>query len=109
MRAAGTCSSPVSPASISITPAGHLGLRGNGANGWFGWPTDPKLEYLRAAWFAAPDVATQKQIGEQIQAEAFDSVPYLPLGEYFQPTAYSKSITGVLKGMPIFWNVSKTA
>jgi peptide/nickel transport system substrate-binding protein len=89
------------------TPASHLGLRGNGTNGWFGWPTDPKLEELRAAWFAAPDVAAQKKIGEEIQAEAFESVPYLPLGEYFQPTAYSKSLTGMLKGMPIFWNVSK--
>ncbi len=89
------------------TPAGHLGLRGNGTNGWFGWPTDPKLEDLRAAWFAAPDVAAQKKIGEQIQAEAFESVPYLPLGEYFQPTAYAKSLAGVLHGAPLFWNVNK--
>jgi peptide/nickel transport system substrate-binding protein len=58
------------------TPAGHLGLRGNGTDGWFGWPTDPKLEELRAAWFAAPDLAAQKKIGEAIQAEAFQSVPY---------------------------------
>jgi peptide/nickel transport system substrate-binding protein len=89
------------------TPAGHLGLRGNGADGWFGWPTEPKLEELRAAWFAAPHLAAQKKIGEAIQAEAFQSVPYLPLGEYFQPTVHSKSVGGVLKGMPLFWNVSK--
>jgi peptide/nickel transport system substrate-binding protein len=90
-----------------FTPAGHLGLRGNGTDGWFGWPTEPKLEALRAAWFAAPDVAAQKTIAEQIQAEAFESVPYLPIGEYLQPTAHSKEISGLLKGMPIFWNVSK--
>jgi peptide/nickel transport system substrate-binding protein len=92
-----------------FTPAGHLGLRGNGTNGWFGWPTESRLEELRAAWFAAPDTAAQKKIGEAIQAEAFDSVPYLPLGEYFQPTAYSKAITGVLRGMPLFWNVARSA
>jgi peptide/nickel transport system substrate-binding protein len=91
------------------TPAGHLGLRGNGTDGWFGWPADPKLEQLRAAWFTAPDAAAQKKIGEAIQAEAFNSVPYLPLGEYFQPTAYSSTITGVLKGMPLFWNVARSA
>ena len=90
------------------TPAGHLGLRGNGTSGWFGWPTEPKLEELRTAWFAAPDTAAQKKIGEQIQAEAFDSVPYLPLGEYFQPTAHSKALTGIVKGMPLFWNVTKS-
>jgi peptide/nickel transport system substrate-binding protein len=90
-----------------FTPAGHLGLRGNGANGWFGWPTEPKLEELRSAWFEAPDLDTQKKLGEQIQAEAFESAPYLPLGEYFQPTAHSTAITGLLKGMPLFWNVAK--
>ena len=92
-----------------FTPAGHLGLRGNGANGWFGWPTEPKLEELRAAWFGAPDAATQKKVGEQIQAEAFESVPYLPLGEYFQPTAHSKALSGLPKGFPMFWGVTKAA
>jgi peptide/nickel transport system substrate-binding protein len=91
------------------TPAGHLGLRGNGTNGWFGWCTDPKLEELRNAWFAAADMAAQKKIGEEIQVQAFQTAPYLPLGEYLQSTAYLKSVTGVLKGFPMFWNVKKEA
>ncbi len=89
------------------TPASHLGLRGNGLNSWFGWPTDDKMEQLRNDWFAAPDTATQKKVGEQMQALAFEQVPYLPLGEYFQPTAYTKKLKGVLKGLPIFWNVDR--
>ena len=32
-----------------------------------------------------------------------------PTGEYSQPTAYRKTITGVLKGMPLMWNVKKEA
>jgi peptide/nickel transport system substrate-binding protein len=32
-------------------------------------------------------------------------VPYYPLGQHFQPTAFRKSITGVLNGFPMFWNV----
>ncbi len=88
-------------------PASHLGLRGNGLDGWFGWPTDAKMEQLRNDWFTAPDVAAQKKLGEDMQALAFQDVPYLPLGEYFQPTAYSKKLTGVLKGLPIFWNCDK--
>ncbi len=91
------------------SPAGHLPLRGNGANAWFGWPTAPKLEELRNAWFAAPDAAAQKAIGSQIQAQAFVDVPYLPLGRYLQPTAYNASLKGMLKGMPIFWNVERSA
>ena len=108
-RADGTCSSPASTAIDQFTPAGHLGLRGNGGNGWFGWASDPKLEELRAAWFAAPDTAAQKEVGRQIQAEAFESVPYIPIGEYFQPTAYNRSLEGMVKGCPIFWGVRKAA
>ena len=91
------------------SPAGHLPLRGNGANAWFGWPTAPKLEELRNAWFAAPDAAAQKAIGSQIQAQAFVDVPYLPLGRYLQPTAYNASLKGMLRGLPIFWNIDRTA
>lgn len=32
-------------------------------------------------------------------------MPFYPLGKYIQPTAYRTSITGVLKGIPMFWNV----
>jgi peptide/nickel transport system substrate-binding protein len=89
------------------TPAGHLGLRGNGDAAWFGWPTAPKLEELRDTWFEAPDLTAQLAIAKQIQMEAFREVPYLPLGEYLQPTGYTTSLKGLLPGMPIFWNVER--
>ena len=92
-----------------FTPAAHLGLRGNGAAGWFGWCDAPKLESLRDDWFRAPDLAAQKSIAAQMQVEAFAVAPYLPLGEYYQPTATRKTLTGVLNGLPIFWNVKKEA
>jgi peptide/nickel transport system substrate-binding protein len=89
------------------TPAGHLGLRGNGDAAWFGWPTAPKLEALRDTWFEAPDLPAQLAVAKQIQAEAFREVPYVPLGEYLQPTGYTTSLKGLLSGMPIFWNVER--
>ncbi len=91
------------------TPATHLGLRGNGEAGWFGWCNSPKLEQLRDAWFQAPDMAAQKAIAVQIQEQAFQDVPYLPTGEYSQPTAYRKTLSGVLKGLPLMWNIKKEA
>ena len=49
----------------NITPAPAIPIQSSGTNGsWFGWPTDPKMEELRAAWFDAPDVAAQKKICE---------------------------------------------
>ena len=92
-----------------LTPAGHLGLRGNGANGWDGWCDSPQLEALRDAWFAAPDFAAQKAAAVKMQEQAFVDVPSIPLGEYAIPTTIRREITGLQKGLPIFWSLRKKA
>ena len=89
------------------SPATNLALRGNGAAAWPGWPTAPKLEALRNEWLAAPDEAAQKRIASEIQAQAFEDVPFLPLGEFFQPTVLNKALVGGLKCMPLFWNIRR--
>ncbi len=91
-----------------FTPSSHLPLRGNGKNAWFGWPDDPKIEQLRDAWFAAPDLPAQKKIGAEMQVEAFENVPFYPLGSALAPTACQTNITGLVEGFPIFWNVRRT-
>ncbi|WP_372617800.1 ABC transporter substrate-binding protein [Falsiroseomonas sp.] len=92
-----------------FNPGVHQSLRGHGQQAWFGWPTIPRIEELRQAWFDAPDLAAQQQVARQIQEVAFQEVPYLPLGQYFQATAYRRGLTGVLKGLPLFWNVQRSA
>ena len=72
-----------------------------------GWPSDPKIETLRDAWFQAPDLAAQQMLTRELQMEAFQDVPYIPLGQYFQPTAYQANLTGVLHGSPVFWNIKR--
>ena len=90
-------------------PTGHNQIRGNGPNAWFGWPSSPKLEELREAWFAAPDLAQQQKICAEMQRQALQDVPYVPLGMFFQPTAYSRSLSGILKGgFAMFHNVSRS-
>ncbi len=91
-----------------FNPGVSQALRGNGERGWFGWPTIPKLEEQRLAWFEAPDQAAQAKICEEIQKTAMAEAPFLPLGQYFQATAYKRNLTGVLKGLPIFWNVQRS-
>ncbi|HYZ62385.1 MAG TPA: ABC transporter substrate-binding protein [Acetobacteraceae bacterium] len=90
-----------------LNPAGHIALRCNGAQAWFGWPDDPKIEDLRNQWFAAPDLAAQQAICAEIQKQALVSIPYIPMGQYLQPTAYRSNLEGVLNGFAIFWNVKK--
>ena len=89
-----------------FTPATHAFLRANGKNAGPGWPSSPALEDLRAQWFAAPDLAAQQAIAAKMQVQAFQDVPYVPLGQQLVYTAYRKNVTGVLKGIPVFWGVS---
>ena len=90
-----------------LTPDANQALRGTGERAWFGWPTMPKMEELRRQWFDAPDLAAQQAVARAIQGEAMLEAPYLPLGQYFQATAYRRGISGMLKGLPLFWNIHR--
>jgi peptide/nickel transport system substrate-binding protein len=89
-------------------PAIHPFLRCNGKGAAPGWPSDATMESLRDEWLAAPDLAAQKKIAVAMQLRAFDVVPYIPLGQQFNPTAYRKDLTGVVNGIPVFWNVRRS-
>ncbi len=89
-------------------PAGHLPLRGNGKDGWFGWPTSPRMEALRDTWFDAPDVAAQRRICEDMQRLAWEEVPFIPVGQFFNPTAVRDSLAGIVPASyPVFWGVHR--
>lgn len=94
----------------NISPAPNIAIKSGGAKGgWFGWPTDAKMEELRAAWFDAAGVAEQKKICEQMQAAFWQSPPYVPLGMYDQPTAFHNYLQDVRDGWPQFYGVKKNA
>lgn len=93
-----------------LSPAQHLALRGNGLAAWPGWPDDAKLESLRTDWMKATSQDQRKKIASDVEAHAFQSVPYVPLGQRSQITAYRKTVSGIVKSpAPLFWNVQKTA
>jgi peptide/nickel transport system substrate-binding protein len=89
-------------------PGSSYPLRANGKGGWFGWPTDELLEDLRQQWFDAPDLATQQAVCEQIQRRAFETVPFMPLGQVLLPAAFRKNVTDIVScSLPLFWGVKK--
>ncbi|MBV9778028.1 MAG: ABC transporter substrate-binding protein [Acetobacteraceae bacterium] len=90
----------------NVTPASDIALRADG-KGWFGWPTDPRMEELRLAWFKAPEVAAQRKLCAEMQAAFFQNPSYAPLGMYFQPTAFRSALTGVPEGIPQFYRVKR--
>ncbi|HEX3402580.1 MAG TPA: ABC transporter substrate-binding protein [Acetobacteraceae bacterium] len=95
---------------LALNPVNHTFLRGTGANGFSGagWPTSPALERYRDAFMSTPDIAEQKKITRDMQIQAFQDVPYIPTGFYYQPTAYRSNLTGIIDGVPVFWNVRKS-
>jgi peptide/nickel transport system substrate-binding protein len=88
-------------------PAGNLVLRGNGKDAWMGWPTAPKLEAIRDQWLHAPDMATQKAVAADMQRQAFEDAPAMPLGLYYQPVAYRGDLEGMMKGLILFTGVKR--
>jgi peptide/nickel transport system substrate-binding protein len=89
-------------------PVFHLFLRANGDNAWFGWPRDAEIERLRAAWVEAPDEPAQQGIARQLNARAMEVLPYIPLGFYWQPSAWRRNVTNVFPApATVFWNMAK--
>jgi peptide/nickel transport system substrate-binding protein len=86
------------------SPMTHAWLAASGATAAPGWPDSPKLEALRVGWM---DAADPKRQAQEIQRQAFQDVPYLPIGQYLNPTAYRSDLTGMMKGFPVFWNLRR--
>jgi peptide/nickel transport system substrate-binding protein len=94
-----------------VNPVVNVSVGGRGKNGgWFGWAEDAKVEGLRDAFARAGSPEEQKKIADEVQKENYDQVIYIPLGQFLIPSAWRKSLTGVLDGpaTPIFWNIDKS-
>ncbi len=89
------------------SPISNSGISGGGKErAWFGWPDDPKMEELRDSFARATDPEKQRAIAVDIQKRAFETIPYVNYGQWFQPMAWRKGLTGVLVSpVPFFWNV----
>jgi peptide/nickel transport system substrate-binding protein len=88
-------------------PAVHTYIRGNGRAASRGWPTSEKLEALRNEWLFATDLGERQRIAASMQEQAFIDVPFIPLGQILPPTVYHRSVTDVLHGYALFWNLRK--
>jgi peptide/nickel transport system substrate-binding protein len=92
-------------------PIVNFAIGGKGKNGgWFGWAENAKIESLKNDFARATAFDEKKKIATEIQKEAYEQVIYIPLGQYTQPSAWRKSLTGVLDGpaTPLFWNIDKS-
>jgi peptide/nickel transport system substrate-binding protein len=91
----------------NISPGPNLALRASGADAWFGWPDDPKMEALREAWFEAPDQQARQRICRRMQEEFWLNPSYVPLGLWYQPTGFRANLQDVREGWPQFYGVRR--
>ena len=75
---------------------------------WFGWASDDKLVDLRNQFMRATDEPAKKKLADAMHIRAFEVATHAPLGEYMQPMAARKNISGffVTNGN-IYWNLKK--
>jgi len=72
----------------NVHPYGNLAIRADGKQPINGWADSPRIEELRAAWLATADLEQQKQICVDLQRQLWEDVPFIPMGEYWQASAY---------------------
>jgi peptide/nickel transport system substrate-binding protein len=92
----------------NTNPYGNTWLRADGLAAFDGWPTSPRIEALRAAWLDAGNIDEQRRICTELQMQLWQDVPYIPVGEYWQSTAYRKDLVDVLPGcFAVFWGIRR--
>jgi peptide/nickel transport system substrate-binding protein len=82
----------------NVHPFGNLAIRADGKEPTNGWANSPRIEELRTAWIDTSDLEQQKRICVDLQKQLWVEVPFIPMGEYWQATAYRKDLIGVLPG-----------
>jgi peptide/nickel transport system substrate-binding protein len=93
---------------LLLDPVNNHYAEASGDRAQFGWPYDEEIEKLRADFARETDPAKQREIVDKVQTRIISQGVTIPLGQYVQPMARRKSITGnVPSPVTVLWNVEK--
>jgi peptide/nickel transport system substrate-binding protein len=74
-----------------------------------GWPCDQVEENMRMQYIRETDPTKQRALLEAMHSRLWESLPYVPLGQFRQPFLWRSNIRGVLKSNTVvYWNIEKT-
>ena len=91
-----------------INPAPNIAIHTTGPKAWFGWPDNPAIEAMIGDWYAAPDLASEKQQIEKINRASMEFVTFIPTGFFYGYQAWRRGVEGIVKApFPVFWDVKK--
>jgi len=93
-----------------LNPLSNASLVSDPNKAWPGWPTDTKMEELRAAFAAANGLEAQKKAAADVQQRAYDIGTAINLGIYFVPVGYRDNVKGMIPSpVQFFWNMEKVS
>jgi peptide/nickel transport system substrate-binding protein len=93
---------------LLLDPVNNHYAEASGDRAQFGWPLDEEIEKLRSAFVRESDPNKQLEIAEQVQKRIMDLGVTVPLGQFVQPLARRKGVSGnLLSPVTVFWNVEK--
>ncbi|MDP0930066.1 ABC transporter substrate-binding protein [Paracoccus onubensis] len=85
-------------------------MRAIGEAGYYGWPTNDKLEQLRSDWLSADSDEARLDLASHFQEEILSTAQWIPLGQYLTYSAWRSEIEGIRKApVPLFWGLSKSS
>jgi peptide/nickel transport system substrate-binding protein len=91
-----------------LNPLSNVPLIADPAKAWPGWPTDPKMEELRATFAAAGSLDGQKTTAADVQKRAIEIGTSINMGTFFVPVGYRTNVKGMIKSpVQFFWNMEK--
>jgi peptide/nickel transport system substrate-binding protein len=91
-----------------LNPLSNASLVSDPNKAWPGWPNDPKMEELRAAFANANGLEAQKKAAAAVQQRAYEIGTAANLGIYFVPVGYRDNIKGMIPSpVQFFWNMEK--
>jgi peptide/nickel transport system substrate-binding protein len=75
---------------------------------WFGWATDDQLPKLRDQFMRAVDEGDKKKLVAAIHTRAYQVATHAPVGEFDQPQAARKNVSGFfISNSNVYWNLKK--
>ncbi len=83
-----------------------IAYSGDSKTGWVGWPSDPKLEADRQAFVEATTLTQQQAIAAQVQKDVLNDASVGILGQFFEPIAFNKNVSGLTTPVQFFWGLT---
>jgi peptide/nickel transport system substrate-binding protein len=93
---------------LLIDPINNHYTEASGDRAQFGWPLDEETEKLRMDFVRETDPKKQVEIAAAVQKRVMDLGVMVPLGQYTQPLARRRNVSGNISSpITVFWNVDK--